>query len=127
MQCKLEMLGRRIFILALACAFPLSMWVQAKPKKDPLSASAKAGQKLFIENCDVCHNATQTTTKVGPGLKGLFKNKQMPYSHKPVTEENVRTQIEKGNPAATPMPMPAFGGKLSKTDIDNLIAYLKTL
>lgn len=45
--------------------------------------------------------------------------------HKPVTGANVTQQIEKGNPDAKPMP--AFGSMISKTDIDNLLAYLKTL
>lgn len=127
MQCNLAILGKKSFILALALAFPICMSARTKKPKQALSPAAKAGQKLFNQNCTVCHNPTNTTTKVGPGLKGIFKNKELPYSHKPVTEDNVRAQIEKGNPSATPMPMPAFGNTLSKKNIDDLIAYLKTL
>jgi cytochrome c2 len=127
MQYKSAVLGGKVVFLALALAFPISMLAQAKADKHALSASAKAGQKLFNASCTVCHYDNQTKTKIGPGLKGLFKAKELPYSHKPVTEANVRAQIEKGNPNGTPMPMPAFGSTYSKTDIDNLIAFLKTL
>ena len=62
--------------------------------------------------------------KIGPGLKGLFKAKELPKSHRPATEANVREQIERGNPSKG---MPPFGKKLSKADIDNLMAFLKTV
>jgi mono/diheme cytochrome c family protein len=124
-----SVLKNKLFALALGLAFVLPMvaptW--AKDEKGALSPAAKAGQKVFATNCSVCHLDTQTTTKIGPGLKGLFKGKELPYSHKPVTEANVREQIEKGNAEAKPTPMPPFGTMLSKTDIDNVIAYLKTL
>ena len=95
--------------------------------KTPLSPEAKAGKALFQTNCATCHDADQTTKKIGPGLKNLLKNKTLPASGKPATAANVRQIIEKGAPDATPVPMPAFGEKLSKTDIDELMAYLKTL
>lgn len=114
-------------VLALALSLPGSAVSWAKGKTAPLTPAQKAGQKVFDDNCTMCHLADQTTNKIGPGLKGLFKNKQLPYSHRPVTVANVQEQIEKGNPEGKPMPMPAFGSKLSKTDISNLIAYLKTL
>ena len=116
-----------LFILALALALPAATVSWAKGKKAVLTGPAKAGQKLFDENCTMCHFADQTTNKIGPGLKGLFKNKELPYSHRPTTVANVQEQIEKGNPQGKPMPMPGFANKLSKADIDNLIAYLKTL
>ncbi|HKT10830.1 MAG TPA: cytochrome c [Terriglobia bacterium] len=95
--------------------------------KETLSPTALAGKKVFDQNCSLCHFPNQTGNKIGPGLKGLFKSKELPYSHRPVTEANVLEQIEKGNAQGKPMPMPAFGTKLSKTEISDLIAYLKTL
>ena len=85
---------------------------------------APVGKVLFQKNCVLCHNADSAVKKIGPGLKGVFKNKELPASHRPTTEANVREQIETGNPAKG---MPAFGAKLSKAEIDSLIAYLKTL
>ncbi len=115
-----------LFILALALALPVATISWAKGKA-ALSPAAKEGKKVFDQNCSLCHFPNETTTKIGPGLKGLFKNKTLPYSHRPTTVANVQEQIEKGNPAGKPMPMPPFGGKLSKTQISDLIAYLKTL
>ena len=115
-----------LFILALAAVMPVATITWAK-SKTTLSPEAKAGQKIFDQNCTLCHIADQTTTKIGPGLKDVLKNKELPYSHRPATVANVREQIEKGNPQGKPMPMPPFASKLSKTELDNLIAYLKTL
>jgi cytochrome c2 len=75
----------------------------------------------------MCHNPDKNETKIGPGLIDLFKKKDLPASHKPVTEENVRAQIERGSPESKPMPMPPFVAKLSSAQIQDLIAYLKTL
>ena len=114
-----------LFIIGMAVALPLATVCYAK--KSPLSPAAKAGKRVFAQNCSLCHNANSTQNKIGPGLKGILKNKELPYSHRPATVANVREQIEKGNPQGKPMPMPPFGGKLSATEMNNLIAYLKTI
>jgi mono/diheme cytochrome c family protein len=88
------------------------------------TGDAAAGKALFQKNCTLCHYADKADKKIGPGLKGLLVNKELPASHHPATEANVRTQIETGNATKG---MPAFGAKLSKTEIDGLIAYLKTV
>jgi len=115
-----------LFILMLALVLPATSIAWARSQTE-LSPAAKAGKKVFQQNCAMCHYANQAKKKIGPGLKGILKNKELPYSHKPATVANVREQIEKGNPQGRPMPMPPFGSKLSKSDISNLIAYLKTL
>ncbi len=88
----------------------------------PLTAAgdAKKGEMVF-ENCAVCHNADSTETKIGPGLKGIFKKDKL-VNGKPVTEENVKALITDGTSA-----MPGFGDSISGEDKDNVIAYLKTL
>lgn len=53
-------------------------------------------------------------------MKGILKNKLLPYSHRLATVANVWEQIEKGNPQGKPMAL--FECKLSKTQIDDLIA-----
>lgn len=113
-------------VAALALALPASTvsWAQGKSE---LSPAAKAGQQIFEQQCALCHYPDQAKNKIGPGLKGILKNKQLPFSHKPATVANVREQIEKGNPQGKPMPMPPFADKLSAKDISNVIEYLKTL
>jgi mono/diheme cytochrome c family protein len=100
---------------------------KATPPKTAKAATAgdpAAGKALFQKHCNLCHYADKTTNKIGPGLKGVFTAKELPKSHRPVSDASVREQIEKGNAAKG---MPAFGAKLSKAEIDNLIAYLKSL
>lgn len=113
-----------VYVLALALPAATVCWAQGK---SALSTAAKEGQKIFEQQCALCHYSDQANNKIGPGLKGILKNKQLPFSHKPATVANVREQIEKGNPQGKPMPMPPFAGKLPAKDINNLIAYLKTL
>ncbi len=117
-----------ILSLALTLIFVPGEAAPAPRKKSPEpKGSVKEGQLVFQHNCAMCHNADKTTAKIGPGLQGLFKNKELPASHRPATEENVREQIEKGSPNAKPMPMPAFAGKLDAKQMSSLIEYLKTL
>lgn len=113
-----------IFTLSVVLSAATASWAKSKTE---LSPAAKAGQKVFQENCALCHFSNQTTTKIGPGLKGVLKNKELPYSHRPATDANVEEQIKKGNPQGKPMPMPPFASKLSKTQLSDLIQYLKTL
>ena len=117
---------RWIVILVLPLVLPAATIAKTRGRA-ARSSAAKAGKKVFEQNCAMCHYANQTKNKIGPGMKGILKNKLLPYSHKPATIANVRDQIETGNPRGKPMPMPPFGSKLSKTQIDDLIAYLKTL
>jgi mono/diheme cytochrome c family protein len=106
-----------ISILTLGLTLPLTVF----STQDSKGASAD-GETIYKKNCNMCHFPDKADKKLGPGLKDLFKNKELPQSHKPVTEAIVREQIEKGSKA-----MPAFGKKLSAADMDALITYLKTL
>ena len=105
------------FILALGLIVPLSV-----PSEEKSQAAAAEGEALFKKHCNMCHFPDKADKKLGPGMKGILKNKELPQSHKPATEANVREQIEKGSKA-----MPAFGKKLSSAEIDSLMEYLKTL
>ena len=71
--------------------------------------------------CSVCHNADSADTKIGPGLKGLFKKDKLANGKAPI-EANVRAKIDEGGNG-----MPAYKDILSDEDKSNVIAYLKTL
>ena len=69
----------------------------------PLNAAdAKKGEAAF-ENCSVCHNSDSTETKIGPGLKGVFKREKL-VNGKPVNEANIKALITEGSGG-----MPPFG------------------
>ena len=52
-----------------------------------------------------------------PSLQGIIQRKG---------EEHARTTIINGVPDARPM-MPAFGDRLTSQDVDNLVAFLRTV
>jgi len=111
-------------MITVALIFPLALLSQTKTKKAAASpGSAVEGQKVFAKQCAICHFPDKADKKIGPGLKGLFKNKLLPNTKRPATEANVREQIGKGSPKG----MPAFAGKLTPAESQNLLAYLKTL
>ena len=109
-----------LLILALMVALPLII----AAGQNAASGNATAGKTVFMKNCNLCHYADKTDKKIGPGLKGLFHLKELPQSHRPFSEAAVREQIQNGNSRKG---MPPFGKKLSKADVDNLIAFLKTV
>ncbi|MBT8368831.1 MAG: c-type cytochrome [Deltaproteobacteria bacterium] len=87
---------------------------------EPEELAAK-GAAIFEQNCSACHLTDSTATKIGPGLKGLFKRDKFPISGRPITEDNFRSLLKK--PIAK---MPPFG-HLPNEEVDDLIEYLKTL
>lgn len=84
------------------------------------AGDAAKGKEVF-DQCSVCHNADSADTKIGPGLKGLFKKDKL-SNGKPATEANIRTQIDEGGNG-----MPSYKDILSDQEKNDLIAYLKTL
>jgi len=86
-----------------------------------ITGNIEKGENLFVSKCAFCHHTDKKDEKVGPGLKGIFKEKVLPASKKAVTRENIRNQIK--NPLAN---MPAVPG-LSEQDIRDIIEYLRTL
>jgi mono/diheme cytochrome c family protein len=102
----------------VSCALLLgagSRFAQAAEK-----GNAAKGKELF-EQCSVCHNVDTDEKKMGPSLKGLFKRAKL-QSGKPVTDENVLSQINNGGNG-----MPAYADMLSAQDKADVLAYLHTL
>jgi len=91
------------------------------PEKGISEGLAAKGAVIFQQDCSACHFADSTATKIGPGLKGIFKRDKFSVSGQAVTEENFRKQL------ITPFDkMPPFG-YLTEAQIAALAAYLKTL
>ncbi len=85
------------------------------------SESIGKGKNLFDAKCSFCHNAYSTETIVGPGLKGILKNPDLPVSKKPAIPQNIANQIRK--PYSD---MPSFS-YLSEDEVLDIIAFLNTL
>jgi mono/diheme cytochrome c family protein len=80
------------------------------------------GRDLYRENCAVCHDIDKDkahSRKLGPSLNHLFKNEKLPLSHGKPNRQYVAVRVKFGGPL-----MPAFGKKLTQSDIDTLIDYI---
>ena len=112
------MLKSTLTSLSLGALLAASLVTAQEEKKtvDPVVA----GKEVF-EQCSGCHNADSDEKKMGPGLKGLFAKAKMKNGKKP-TEETVKALINAGGGG-----MPAYEDMLSKDELSQVMAYLKTL
>lgn len=98
-----------------------------KEDKKAAAGDVLAGKKLYRTHCATCHFADATIDKVGPGMKGLFQLKKLPRRGLPATEENVRKIILEGVGDPKMPLMPLYRDLMTPKEIDDLMAYLKTL
>ena len=92
-----------------------------EPAAAEATGVAATGEQLFKQNCSACHLTDSTATKLGPGLKGVFKQDKFPVSGQSVSDENFRQLLK------TPFrQMPPFG-HLSEEQVNAILDYLKTL
>jgi mono/diheme cytochrome c family protein len=97
---------------------------QSPSPASTLNPQQWAGRRLFLQNCAICHLArpdnpksTEAGSAYGGDLTGLFEGQR------PMTEEAVQTFIQQG----LPKKMPGFQYGMKLDEIQNIIAYLKTL
>jgi len=82
------------------------------------AGNATSGDAIYQKNCAMCHQADLTgRPPMFPPLVGVLQRKG---------EEHVRSVITNGAPDARPM-MPAFADRISASDVDDLIAYMKSI
>jgi len=102
------------------CLFCLILVSAVSGCSNELSASEKRGESLYTFNCYECHEENQLgLIKTPPKLHGLFSHRYLPDGTTAATEESVRQVIIYGKRT-----MPAFNGRLSNDQIDDMIAYL---
>jgi uncharacterized membrane protein len=82
---------------------------------------AAEGAMVFKQNCSACHLTDSTATKIGPGLKDIFKGDKFPISAWPVSEESFRKQLQEPFDK-----MPPFK-HLKEEEVKAIVDYLKTL
>jgi mono/diheme cytochrome c family protein len=90
------------------------------PGAEKLSEEARRGEGLFLQRCSLCHLPRKlkfgSPPVIGPSLSGLFKDAA------PDQLKVLRGFILKGGPD-----MPGFQYGLEPKEVDDLIAFLKTL
>ena len=101
-------------------------WGQAQETPPSTTTSTQGnseeGKKIFRGRCSRCHLATSTKERLGPGLKGLFEQEKLLRTGLAATDGNVRKVIVNGSRS-----MPPFGRVITDEQLDDLIAYLRTL
>jgi putative membrane protein len=81
------------------------------------SGNPEAGREVFQANCAMCHGADATGMMgIHPSLRGAIER---------LTVEGVEVTVRNGRD--TMPPMPAFSGRLTDEEINDVIAYLDTL
>lgn len=108
-------------LLGAAALFAQSAAKNAAGQAPPSAAQIAQGKKIYDAQCAICHFATTTKKKIGPGLKGLSRRGVFSNGKK-VNDESLRAWIETGG-----KDMPGFRDSLKNGDVRDLIAYLKTL
>lgn len=102
----------------------MTAFAQAPAKAAPAAGgNAAKGKAIFDQQCGLCHDATTTDKKMGPGLKGLYKRQKLSTNGKPTNDANVTEKIQTGGNGMPPFTKDV----LSDADRANVIAYLKTL
>jgi len=103
----------------------VTLLAQNKPGETPpgtekLSEEARRGEGLFLQRCSLCHLPRKlkfgSPPVIGPSLSGQFRDAT------PDQMKILRGFILKGGPD-----MPGFQYGLEPKEVDDLIAYLKTL
>jgi mono/diheme cytochrome c family protein len=90
------------------------------PAAEKMSEEARRGEGLFLQRCSLCHLPRKlkfgSPPVIGPNLGGQFKDAG------PDQLKILRGFILKGGPD-----MPGFQYGLDPKEVDDLVAYLKTL
>ena len=85
-------------------------------------ATARRGQAIFEQRCAMCHYSDRVEKKVGPGLKGIYKRGTFSTNGNKITDESLKAWIRNGDSQ-----MPPFEEVLDSCQLNDLIAFLKTL
>ena len=102
-------------VIALSCSFTGTAQTAATSPKS--NDKVHAGQELFTQKCFQCHSVQERQVKLGPSL---YRETKAPNAKK--TPAEVRETITNGKGK-----MPSFKEKLTKQEIDELVAYIHSL
>jgi len=106
-------LVRSARLLVAAVGLVLLLPIQASA----LSGDPEDGREVFRANCAMCHGADASGMMgMHPSLRGAVER---------LTVEGVEVTVRNGRD--TMPPMPAFEGRLTDREINDVIAYLDTL
>ena len=115
---------QKALLLALASAAVLSGCTGDRHPSDAelgLTPQQAHGRRIYEARCAQCHYAYRSGDLNGPTMKALYRKPYMP-SGVPANDERVREVILRGKRM-----MPGYTGFLGDEQMNDLIAYLRTL
>lgn len=117
---SLRILPFILVLLSAALLFAAGCEQNSKRLGRALTSNEVRGKKLFVTNCQKCHQPDTGTATQGPSLEGMFDKQFLP-SGTPANDERVQNVIQYGRRS-----MPAFGPVLDDSQVRDIIAYLHT-
>lgn len=114
----------RVAACALALAGMLGCETTPVRKSDAelgLNPQQARGRQIYDMHCLVCHEAYSSGGVRGPSMQKLYRKPYMP-SGTPVNDERVAEVTVRGRSK-----MPGFGAVLTDQQVEDLLAYMKTL
>lgn len=103
------------------------VWVDKMKAPAAQDYTVKAGQEVFTANCISCHAVTtDSPVSAGPNLAG-FASREKVAGFRDNNDEWLSEWIRNPKEVKPGVTMPAFGEALSDQELDNLIAYLRSL
>ena len=117
-----------ILLLTLLLLPPFASFSQSERPATGLPKGPDEGMKIFLQSCAACHGQDAR------GITGLGKDLVDGDFVRHVEDEALIAFIERGRPATdslntTGVPMPPKGGNptLTRQDITDVVAYLRSL
>lgn len=110
-----------LFLIVLSVVAPRGVQTQTGPAVGaPNKEAVTRGEAWFYQRCSLCHLGRIVKDDVyqpmGPALSGLLKIAS------PEREKQIRAQIQRGSPR-----MPGFQHTFTPAELEELMAYLRTL
>lgn len=103
-------------LLVSTLALPVARAAAPSNPAASTAATTQAGEQVFTHNCAQCHSVMQGQYSFGPNL--YHETRKTPRK----SPSQLRAIIQNGKGK-----MPPFGQKLSETEKNELVAYLKSL
>ena len=75
---------KRLRVAGVSAAIALGLILPLGVLRADSGKKVADGEAVYKKNCNMCHFPDKAEKKMGPGLKDLFKNKELPQSHRPV-------------------------------------------
>jgi len=87
-----------------------------------LNPQQATGRRVYDSYCFRCHEPYSSRGKKGRSLKGVFGKQYLPQSGLPANDQQVGDIVRYGRNM-----MPGFGQELTQQQLQDLLAYMRTL